>query len=281
MSITNYNLLLSQLNSIGLENVQYMDPKLKSFDISICDSSGRQHSIHIDLPEGNRIYPLDVTAELPCSIPAFSAKTDIPTAISSIRGLLNEHHMLFDQLDQLDSHSWVLDPIQPTRRHTHRRLALGQHCSLHLEIKDTVNPCNAPDLQLYGAESRIAKWRDALSRNMASWDPSKTLLENVLKVLELPTLPQKDAAFDASADVECGICYAYHLAHSDHTTPAQTTSKDQIPSQICNNDTCGRAFHHRCLYEWLRSVPTTRQSFNVLFGFCPYCNEVGKISRWH
>lgn len=137
------------------------------FDFS--DSSGRQHNAHVELPEGNRIYPLQITAELPCSMPAFHAKTDMPTAISAIAELLNQYRVLFNQFDELDSHSWILDPIQPTRRHTHRRLALGQHCSLHLEIKDPKNPCDAPDLQLYGAESRIANWREAIARNTALW----------------------------------------------------------------------------------------------------------------
>lgn len=116
-------------------------------------------------------------------------------------------------------------------------------------------------------------------------DPSKTLLENVLKVLELPTLPQKDAAFDASADVECGICYAYHLAHSDHTTPAQTTSKDQIPSQICNNDTCGRAFHHRCLYEVRQLNFTCGKNGHHLLMYvssgCVQYRPLGKVSMFY
>jgi E3 ubiquitin-protein ligase FANCL len=133
------------------------------------DLSDRQHIVYIDLPEGDRIYPLDVTAELPCEMPKFNVKTDMLAVIAAVRELLNEHQKLFDELDHLDAHSWILDPVTPNRRHTHRRLALGHHCSLHLEIKHTKNPCEAPDLQLFGAESRIAKWRKAISRNMTTW----------------------------------------------------------------------------------------------------------------
>jgi E3 ubiquitin-protein ligase FANCL len=133
------------------------------------DLSGRQHVVYIDLPEGSHIYPLNVTAELPCEMPTFSAKTNIPTVISAIRDILNDYQKLFDELDHLDANSWILDPVRPTRRHTQRRLALGHHCSLHLEIKHTKNPCEAPDLQLFGAESRIALWKEAINRNMAAW----------------------------------------------------------------------------------------------------------------
>lgn len=67
-----------------------------------------------------------------------------------------------------------------------------------------------------------------------------------------------------TGDIECGICYSYKL------------SDTSIPDVICSNTLCSRGFHHSCLYEWLRGNPSTTQSFNVLFGKCPYCNEVSK-----
>ncbi|KAJ0464586.1 putative E3 ubiquitin-protein ligase FANCL [Helianthus annuus] len=41
----------------------------------------------------------------------------------------------------------------------------------------------------------------------------------------------------------------------------------------CENTTCSKAFHSVCLGDWLRSITTTRQSFDVLFGNCPYCSQ--------
>lgn len=35
MSTKQYEMLISQLNTVGMENVVYMDPALKSFHISI------------------------------------------------------------------------------------------------------------------------------------------------------------------------------------------------------------------------------------------------------
>ena len=29
------------------------------------------------------------------------------------------------------------------------------------------------------------------------------------------------------------------------------------------------------LFQWLRALPTSRQSFNTIFGDCPYCEKVG------
>ncbi|EPQ19159.1 E3 ubiquitin-protein ligase FANCL, partial [Myotis brandtii] len=60
--------------------------------------------------------------------------------------------------------------------------------------------------------------------------------------------------------MDCGICYAYQLDGA-------------IPDQVCDYSQCGQPFHQICLYEWLRGLQTSRQSFNILFGECPYCSK--------
>lgn len=64
--------------------------------------------------------------------------------------------------------------------------------------------------------------------------------------------------------MDCGICYAYQLDGA-------------IPDQVCDNSQCGQSFHYICLYEWLRGLLTSRQSFNIIFGECPYCSKVSKL----
>jgi E3 ubiquitin-protein ligase FANCL len=45
-----------------------------------------------------------------------------------------------------------------------------------------------------------------------------------------------------------------------------------VPEHNCDNVGCGRPFHSACLREWLQATSTTRQSFDTLFGACPYCS---------
>ena len=45
-----------------------------------------------------------------------------------------------------------------------------------------------------------------------------------------------------------------------------------LPPRIGSCDACSKPFHQSCLSEWLRALPTTQQSFNRLFGECPYCS---------
>ena len=44
-----------------------------------------------------------------------------------------------------------------------------------------------------------------------------------------------------------------------------------VPEIAC--DGCSKPFHKACLYEWLSALPSTRSSFNRLFGECPYCSR--------
>uniref|UniRef100_A0A8C7B3H9 FA complementation group L n=1 Tax=Neovison vison TaxID=452646 RepID=A0A8C7B3H9_NEOVI len=98
-----------------------------------------------------------------------------------------------------------------------------------------------------------------LSRNIHLWDPENSLLQNLKDVLEID-FPARANLEKSDFSMDCGICYAYQL---DGT----------IPDQVCDNSQCGQPFHQICLYEWLRGLPTSRQSFNIIFGECPYCSK--------
>jgi len=114
-----------------------------------------------------------------------------------------------------------------------------------------------------------------------------SLHANLEMLLEMP-LPEKEQAREELAVIECGICYSRNL-------------EGQLPSKTCDNPKCNQPFHAVCLievttafsvravlaacltqfffflFQWLRTLPNTRQSFNTLFGTCPYCSEALSI----
>nr|XP_005888767.1 PREDICTED: E3 ubiquitin-protein ligase FANCL isoform X3 [Bos mutus] len=98
-----------------------------------------------------------------------------------------------------------------------------------------------------------------LSRNIHLWDPENSLLQNLKDVLEID-FPARAILEKSDFSMDCGICYAYQLDGA-------------IPDQVCDNSQCGQSFHYICLYEWLRGLLTSRQSFNIIFGECPYCSK--------
>ncbi|XP_051503622.1 E3 ubiquitin-protein ligase FANCL isoform X4 [Myxocyprinus asiaticus] len=105
----------------------------------------------------------------------------------------------------------------------------------------------------------VTPLRNKLNGNMHLWNPDCSVLQNLKDVLEIE-FPSPTTHEKSNFSVECGICYSYRL-------------ESAIPDQVCNDPRCGQPFHQVCLYEWLRGLPTSRQSFSIVFGECPYCSK--------
>lgn len=86
---------------------------------------------------------------------------------------------------------------------------------------------------------------------------SRKLLQNLKNVLEID-FPAHGVLEKSDFSMDCEICSAYQLDSA-------------IPNQVCHNSQCGQL--QIFFYEWLRRLLTSRQSFNIIFGECPYCGE--------
>ncbi|CAH7004285.1 Fancl [Phodopus roborovskii] len=164
----------------------------------------------------------------------------------------------WDVMDEIDEKTWVLEPEKPPRSATARRIALGNNVSINIEV-DPRHPTMLPEFCFLGADHVIKPLGIKLSGNIHLWDPENNLLQNLKDVLEID-FPARTVLEESDFSMDCGICYAHHL-------------NGAIPDQVCDNPQCGQPFHQICLYEWLRGLSTSRQSFNILFGECPYCSK--------
>eukprot|EP00268_Persea_americana_P019756 TRINITY_DN20165_c0_g1_i10.p1 TRINITY_DN20165_c0_g1~~TRINITY_DN20165_c0_g1_i10.p1 ORF type:complete len:110 (+),score=21.67 TRINITY_DN20165_c0_g1_i10:1502-1831(+) len=95
----------------------------------------------------------------------------------------------------------------------------------------------------------------------------KPFPENLSNLLEAALPRPPDVKMD-DEQIDCGICYAQYLPVDDELGLMSGNG----PDYTCDGPNCGRAFHSLCLRDWLRSITTTRQSFDILFGNCPYCS---------
>uniref|UniRef100_A0A0D9VYH7 FANCL C-terminal domain-containing protein n=1 Tax=Leersia perrieri TaxID=77586 RepID=A0A0D9VYH7_9ORYZ len=93
--------------------------------------------------------------------------------------------------------------------------------------------------------------------------------ENLSTVLDFALPPPPSVNIEDDKQIDCGICYVKHLPIDDELGDHSGGTTDYT----CENPSCSRSFHSICLRDWLRSITTTRQSFDVLFGNCPYCSE--------
>uniref|UniRef100_A0A0E0GT64 RING-type domain-containing protein n=1 Tax=Oryza nivara TaxID=4536 RepID=A0A0E0GT64_ORYNI len=102
-----------------------------------------------------------------------------------------------------------------------------------------------------------------------SGSADKKFHENLSTVLDFALPPPPSVNIEDDEQVDCGICYAKHLPIDDELG----THSGGTTDYTCENPSCSRAFHSVCLRDWLRAITTTRQSFDVLFGNCPYCSD--------
>ncbi|XP_037751898.1 E3 ubiquitin-protein ligase FANCL isoform X4 [Chelonia mydas] len=239
--------------------VVYVDTGLNTIKLKGEDSCGRQHLITLKL---NAKYPteppncfVDFPVEFALSWIPQSSLIDIYNQFLAALESLKE---FWNAMDEIDEKTWVLEPENPTRSATMRRIAIGNNVSINLEV-DPRHPTMLPECYFLGADHVVNPLRTKLNNNMHLWDPDITLLQNLKEVLETD-FPSRAVLEKTDFTMDCGICYAYRLDGA-------------IPDQVCGDSRCGQPFHQACLFEWLQGLPSSRQSFNVIFGECPYCNK--------
>ncbi|XP_070590885.1 E3 ubiquitin-protein ligase FANCL isoform X2 [Erythrolamprus reginae] len=231
-----YSGLIGDIENLGWNKVLFIDPAFSTIRLKAEDSSGRDHQITLKL----------------------NSKSSLLSIHSQFLAALESLKEFWDVLDEIDEKTWVLEPEKPTRSSTRRRIAIGNNISLNIEV-DPRHPSMLPECYFLGADHVVNPLKIKLNSNIHMWNPENSLFENLKEILEID-FPSREALEKTDFSMDCGICYAYRLDGA-------------IPDQVCDDSHCGQCFHQVCLYEWLRGLPSSRQSFNVIFGECPYCSK--------
>ncbi|XP_042990990.1 E3 ubiquitin-protein ligase FANCL isoform X7 [Carya illinoinensis] len=239
-SSTFYRSLYSEIEEVGWELLVRLGGDLTFLSFRILDAKSRVHFVEIELDE---TYP-----KSPPRASAFQKE-------------------FWSTLDDIDKSLWVVDPKQPSRSMSHRQINIGNDCFIMLYI-DADDPKSLPECRFMGPGPVVDSFRRIWQRNRRKWTKDRPYLENIACLLETQ-LPRPIDVQKNDQQVECGICYAQCLPVDDELGDNSGSGTDYR----CDNTTCNKAFHSVCLGDWLRSITTTRQSFDVLFGNCPYCSE--------
>ncbi|KAL1529355.1 hypothetical protein AB1Y20_000307 [Prymnesium parvum] len=263
-----YERVIAELDGLGWSVLLSLSPALDEVELLQRDDAGREHAITMILPsEYPRLEPRTRTAlPAPFEISWPRAATtgrpeySLAAVMSQFKRELQKHQLLWDILDDFDANTWVLEPLHPTRDCVMRRIALSGNCSLQISLHVGA-PTSLPELLFLGADRILRPLREALNSNLGVWSVQRGVRENLQDVLQtqFPSRPQTALGEGDAYTTECAICYNYR------------SLDDTVPECAC--DACGKPYHGTCLNEWLRSLPTTQQSFNRLFGECPYCSR--------
>lgn len=250
---------LEEIGALGWDKLVYVDNCFSTIKLKAEDASGREHLITVKMKAKYPVEPPDCIVDLPVPFcVSWTPQSSLANIQSQFLAALESLKTFWDVMDEIDEKTWVLEPQKPTRSATGRRIALGNNASISVEV-DPRHPNMLPELCFLGADHVVKPLGIKLSSNVHLWHPENSLLQNLKDILEID-FPSRTVLENSDLNMDCGICYAYQLDGA-------------MPDQVCNNAQCGQPFHQKCLYEWLRGLLTSRQSFDVLFGECPYCSK--------
>ncbi|XP_057976017.1 uncharacterized protein LOC131163418 isoform X4 [Malania oleifera] len=257
------------IEEVGWEHLLTLGEGLTFLTFKFLDKEGRVHVLEIHLDETYPKCPPSISADLPY---LFNLKWSVNSRLKDVVQLFQEHldklQEFWSTLDDIDKSLWVVDQTQPSHAASHRLINIGNDCFITLSI-NTKDPRSLPECRFMGSDFMVNSLRKMWRRNSKRWINEKLPSENLVNVLEIQLPRPQHVQNNNHLQVECGICYAQHLPFDDELGAKSGSGTDYT----CDNINCRRNFHSICLGDWLRSITTTRQSFNVLFGNCPYCSE--------
>ena len=131
-----YEQLMTELDSVGWSALRNISPSFDRLELELLDEAQRAHVLHLSLPSDYPASPPRAEVALPAPFElqwaAEQQRFSVRGAMLQFEAALGRHQLLWDMLDDLDAHTWVLEPQHPTRDCVVRRLAIGHHCSLQL-----------------------------------------------------------------------------------------------------------------------------------------------------
>lgn len=243
---------------IGWGNVHNLDESLGRLSVKVVDCKERMHLMSIEYPE---IYPKQPSL-ISADLPVHFAPLKPVEGFSQFKELVDKLQNFWDQMEIIDSKCWILEPDHPTPATTYRRIAVAKHVSVRLDV-NPMDCSGKPELQFYGPQSKTNVIQ-TLWNGHDVWDPNANLIENLELALDLK-FPQGDGT-DEDLAMECSVCYAFQL------------ESGATPDIICGFHSCSRSFHQSCLYEWIKSLPSSRTSLQTVYGQCPYCSNQMAVS---
>ncbi|CAH9110762.1 unnamed protein product [Cuscuta epithymum] len=267
-----YRKIYSEVEEIGWGNLVRLGEDLTSLSFRIIDKKGRTHMMGIELDKAYPKSPPSVLVDVPCVFNLqWSVNSKLNDVLDQFRQHLDKFQPFWSTVDEIDNSLQVSGPKQTSFATSYRQIDIGNGCYLILFI-DPNDPNALPECRFIGPNSEVnvlvASWRT----NCQRWTTDKPFVENLKSLLKIQ-LPGHSHEQMSDERPECGICYSQYLPVDDELGSDSGSGTDYN----CQNNSCQKAFHSICLLDWLRSITTTKQSYDVLYGSCPYCSDPVRV----
>ncbi|XP_052273732.1 E3 ubiquitin-protein ligase FANCL-like isoform X2 [Dreissena polymorpha] len=251
--------LLDHIELLGWDKLEYVSDDFREVHMVFTDVARRKHVMKLYT---GKQYPRDCpkcSVQLPVKFDLhWSAHATLTDAYGQFEVSVDTFQDFWNKMAEIDAKTWVLEPEKPTHAAKHRRIAINPSVSVQITV-DPNNPRVLPDCMFLGSDQAIKPLRQSMNANISAWNEESGILDNLGRLLNV-TFPSPATSTKEEFRLECGICYSYRL-------------EEEIPSEVCNESRCQQVFHQTCLVDWLRALSSSRQSFNTIFGNCPYCEK--------
>lgn len=260
--------IYSEVEEVGWEHLARVGNDLSFLSFRVADKKGRVHILEIILDRTYSKCPPSIAAKVPYMFDLqWSRGSKLKDVVEQFQQHLNKLQDFWSTLDDIDSTVSVVFPSHQHSALPDRKINIGNDCSIMLSL-NTEDPRALPECRFLGSDVHVDVLRKKWRLNSKRWTKEKTFSDNLAGILGIQ-LPKPLGVCQNDQQTECGVCYAGYLPIDGELGAMSGSGTDYT----CENSNCGRAFHSICLGDWLRSITTTRQSFDVLFGSCPYCSN--------
>ncbi|XP_078714874.1 E3 ubiquitin-protein ligase FANCL isoform X4 [Lampetra fluviatilis] len=152
-----YSRLIGEIEALGWETLTFIDPNFSTIGFSFWDTSGRPHTITLNLKPQYPVEAPECLVDIPVTFDLhWTPQSSLATLRSHFLAAVEALKDFWDTMDEIDRNTWVLEPEKPSRASTTRRIAIGNSASLHLEV-DPQHPKTFPECRFLGADHGILK----------------------------------------------------------------------------------------------------------------------------
>jgi E3 ubiquitin-protein ligase FANCL len=145
--------IVAEIEEVGWERVIDLAESFESIQLAAHDTARRPHTLQVEFPPNYPEAAPRCRSALPRAFtPQWKAGFALKDIVRQFEAALEQYQDVWDVLDDLDIHTWVLEPERPTRDMAMRRIAIGKHCSMQLDL-DPAHPRAVPEVRILGADS--------------------------------------------------------------------------------------------------------------------------------
>ncbi|XP_043714453.1 E3 ubiquitin-protein ligase FANCL-like [Telopea speciosissima] len=166
--------IYSEVEEVGWEHLVRLGEDLTSLSFRILDKKGHMHTMEIRLPPNYPKCPPSISADVPY---LFELKWSTKSRLKDVVHQFLEE--FWSTLENIDRVLWVVDPRQPSRATSYRKINLGNDCCIVLSI-NSYDPRSLPECRFLGPDSIVDSMRKKWRSNGKRWyEGEGTILQNL------------------------------------------------------------------------------------------------------